>query len=236
MTRSTVLLQEQAYDYIKERIQEGKFDNDSVLSLNTLAKNLDMSKTPVRDAVQRLSKEGLIEILPSRGIRFVRYSPKEIVELFQIRYAISDFCCTMLSLKYKEEPENPVFAKLEASLEEQERLKNDDFETYYNADWKFHMLMIEGLSNKYFNEILENRKDVYMSFARNCMPHSITISESIAEHRSIYDAICDGDIPKSRIASYNHIVRTLRANLHGEAGINDFIKKMIPIESIKAVI
>ena len=53
MTRSTVLLQEQAYDYIKERIQEGKFDNDSVLSLNTLAKNVQNSRKRCRSEIEQ---------------------------------------------------------------------------------------------------------------------------------------------------------------------------------------
>lgn len=233
MNQST-LLKEQAYDYMKKMIQEGKYDQDTVLSLAVIAKKLNMSKTPVRDAVQRLSKERFLEILPSRGIRIVQYSPKEIVELFQTRYAISDFCCTMLSLKHIEEPEHPIFKKMEDTIAEQENLKNADFDTYYNSDWKFHMLMIEGLSNKYFQEIMDNRKDVYMSFARNCRPHSLTVSESIAEHRRIYEGICEGNVMKSRLASHKHIVRTLRANLKGEDGIDEFIRKMIPIELIKA--
>ena len=140
MNESTLLLQDQAYQQIKAAINEGEFNRDEIFSLNALAKKLNMSKTPVRDAVQRLSREGLLDILPSRGIRIAQYTPHEIVELFQTRFVITDFCCTMLALRHKENPDHPIFHSREEALQEQEQITDGDFGKFFDRSFQCYVL------------------------------------------------------------------------------------------------
>ena len=61
-------LQSKAYDYIKEQILEGKLLPDTLYSEARLSKELDISRTPIREALQCLSQDGYISIVPSKGL------------------------------------------------------------------------------------------------------------------------------------------------------------------------
>ena len=65
----TLLLKDEAYEQLTQMINSGKFEYGKKYSLNQIAADLNMSKTPVRDAIQRLAEERRIDILPSRGDR-----------------------------------------------------------------------------------------------------------------------------------------------------------------------
>ena len=233
VNESTLLLQDLAYQQIKAAINEGEFNRDEIFSLNTLAKKLNMSKTPVRDAVQRLSREGMLDILPSRGIRIAQYTPHEIVELFQTRFVITDFCCTMLALRHKENPDHPIFRSMEEALQEQEQITDGDFGKFFEADWKFHMMIIDACDNAFFTEDQHNRKEVFRHFAFQCEPHNNTVTAAISEHREIYEGICEDNILKCRLASLKHLDRTLRGNLQVTEEVEEYIRKMLPVELLR---
>lgn len=84
-------LQEQAYDYLKELILSGEMIENEIYSETKLASEIGISRTPIRDALQRLSQDGFIDIIPSKGFRIHQITANEIVEIFQIRSAIEGF-------------------------------------------------------------------------------------------------------------------------------------------------
>ena len=65
----SLFLKDEAYEQLVQMIDDGKFEYDKKYSLNQIAIELNMSKTPVRDAIQKLADEKRIDILPSRGIQ-----------------------------------------------------------------------------------------------------------------------------------------------------------------------
>ena len=85
-------LQQKAYEYLKDKVVSGKLDKDQVYSESYFAKELKMSRTPVREALQRLVQEGYIDVLPSRGFVIHPLTESDIVAMYQIRTAIECFC------------------------------------------------------------------------------------------------------------------------------------------------
>ena len=65
----SLFLKDEAYEQLVQMIDDGKFEYDKKYSLNQIAIELNMSKTPVRDAIQKLADEKRFDILPSRGIQ-----------------------------------------------------------------------------------------------------------------------------------------------------------------------
>ena len=98
MNTSITMLQDRAYEYLKKVIRDGGLEENKIYSLSAISKMLDMSKTPVRDALQMLSREDLIEILPSRGFRLKHFTEKDVTELYQLRCAIEGYCCYTIAL------------------------------------------------------------------------------------------------------------------------------------------
>src|SRR5579864_6162878 len=77
-----------AYESIKQHILEGRLDGDSRLTEDFLAKQLGISKSPIREALNRLEAEGLIRIEPRRGAYLRGFSLHDIGELYDLREAL----------------------------------------------------------------------------------------------------------------------------------------------------
>ena len=86
-----VLLKDQAYENLKNLILEEVFAPGTFLSERQLAARLDMSKTPIRSALERLETEGFVTVSPQQGIVVRESSLREIVDLFDIRIALEVF-------------------------------------------------------------------------------------------------------------------------------------------------
>src|ERR1700690_3965204 len=76
-----------AYESIKQHILEGRLDQDSRLTEDFLSKQLGISKSPIREALNRLEAEGLIRIEPRRGAYLQGFSLQDIAELYDLREA-----------------------------------------------------------------------------------------------------------------------------------------------------
>ena len=72
------LLQEEAYTHIKEQILSGALREEQIYSETKIAAMIGISRTPVKDALVRLSQERLVDILPSRGFRLHRMSEADV--------------------------------------------------------------------------------------------------------------------------------------------------------------
>src|SRR5215469_14007133 len=77
-----------AYNSIKEYILEGRLDEDSRLTEEFLSTQLGISKSPIREALNRLETEGLIRIEPRKGAYLRRLSVDEVAELYDLREAL----------------------------------------------------------------------------------------------------------------------------------------------------
>lgn len=78
-------LHQRAYDELRRRIIEGELLPSSLLSEHQLAASLQLSRTPVREAIKRLEQEGLVQSLPNRGTFVTELSAHDILEIYQIR-------------------------------------------------------------------------------------------------------------------------------------------------------
>ena len=97
-------LQEEAYAHIREQIVTGVLQEDQIYSETKLAAMIGISRTPVKDALVRLSQEKLIDILPSRGFRLHQMSEEDIWSTYQLRTAVEGFCVLHLAHR-KDTPE-----------------------------------------------------------------------------------------------------------------------------------
>ena len=93
---SVKFLHDVAYEYLREMIVSEKLVVDKLYYSTDIAKSIDMSLTPVRDALQRLEQDGYVEVMPSRGFRIRRLTNKDIREIVQFRCAIEGYSASQL--------------------------------------------------------------------------------------------------------------------------------------------
>ena len=80
-----------AYEEIKQMILSGKLAAGTITSISELIALLGMGRSPVRDAILRLDDEGLLQVVPRKGILVSSINSKDIKEMFQLRLAIESF-------------------------------------------------------------------------------------------------------------------------------------------------
>lgn len=81
-------LQIQAYETMKNMILNGEFQPRTIYSEAKTSKQLGISRTPIRDAIQRLAQEGYLDVIPSKGFRIHELTEQDLVETCQVRCAL----------------------------------------------------------------------------------------------------------------------------------------------------
>jgi len=81
-------LQIRAYESLKQMILEGQFTAGEIYSETKTSKELGLSRTPMRDAIQRLSQEGYIDVIPSKGFMLHEMTRRDLEDTYQVRCAL----------------------------------------------------------------------------------------------------------------------------------------------------
>lgn len=118
---SDLTTQQLACNYLREHILNGKFSAGMRLKTEELAEILGISRMPVRDALQQLHSEGLVEIRPNRGAIVMRLSADEILEMFEIRATLEGLAARHACENF----DSDDFVKLEQMRDEMHRSTND---------------------------------------------------------------------------------------------------------------
>ena len=96
-------LKDKAYDELKELIISGKLEANERIDEDFLSKSLNVSRTPVREAINRLEQEGWINIVPRKGMFVNNISLKEINDIFQVRSNLEPIILEMAFYKINRE-------------------------------------------------------------------------------------------------------------------------------------
>lgn len=145
------LLQTRAYDYVKNKIFANEFKPDVMYSESKLAKEIGISRTPLRQSLHRLSQDGYIVIYPSRGFMLRSLTPKDMKETIEIRCAIEGFCTYRLAEEMDEEKKKAVITQLEKEVEAM-RDENLNDEEFIKHDHAFHLILVKSAENDLFNQ------------------------------------------------------------------------------------
>lgn len=200
-TNPKMLLKDIAYEKIKEKMMKG---NEGYTSENTLVQELEMSRTPIREALNRLQHEGYLRIMPNRGIVFTELSVEERNELIDMRIAIETF-----SLKQAVHQMNERhIEQLKRIIEMQEEAyQKDDFYDLLEKDSLFHQYLLEIVGNSHFIKMYRHARDRQFTvragnWLRN-KPDVLMIF--IEEHRNILNAIIGRDVDAAVVLLEEHL-------------------------------
>lgn len=213
--REFKVLQIQAYDYIKERILDGTLTFNQVYSETGLAQEIGISRTPVRDAIHLLYQEGLVDIIPSKGFSLHKLTEQDVMETYEIRSAIEGYCARKLALSGEAASSPAHLQALAASLDKQQQIFRERLgvDSFAEEDRQFHYLLVSYGGNEALLEIFQQ----YMYRIKKLACYSLTkpgrMEQTLAEHRQIYTAICEGDGYAAYEATLLHMRNPLDFNL-----------------------
>jgi DNA-binding GntR family transcriptional regulator len=183
---SNLSLGSRAYQELKRIILEGRVPPGKKLNEGELAKALGISRTPVREAINRLGTEGVVEIFPQRGAFVVQSTERDIFELFLIRENLEGLAARLASARIAESS----LAKLEACIQGfQEPFNEKDIQRYAREDFKFHQSIVVLSDARRLIQLVSSLHDHIRIFRLTTRGMSDRMKSSLVEHQSIIEAL-----------------------------------------------
>jgi len=215
--------EQQAYERIKEAILTFKLKPGQSLVENELASQLDISKTPVRDALLRLEKEGLVTRVLYKGASVAELNQRKMEEIFEIRAALEGLATYLAT---------PFITKEEVL--EAQRLVNAHAAALASGDIReasrlnrlFHELIVRKSPNQWLKDILSNLEDHLRRYRMLSSFQGDRRDKSIVEHQRILDAIQRKDPEAAEKAMREHLMSVL-SDLVRVHDFDEIIKRII---------
>ncbi len=203
-------LVDDAYAAMKEAIRESTFPPGYQASAQEIALRLGMSRTPVHEASLKLQEEGLVRIVPKRGIVICTLAPDDIREIYDVIVAIEGRAAELVAAL--PDVDRLAIADDLATLTDamEAALATGDLIAWGRADAAFHRALIEGARNGRIVRIVQTINDQVHRARMLTLRLRGELPESIGEHRRIVAAIRTGDPGTAHAAARAHRLRTQR--------------------------
>jgi DNA-binding GntR family transcriptional regulator len=180
-------LREQVVEQVKTAIIEGRLKPGDHMVEATLTKQLGVSRTPLREALILLEREGLVESFPNRGTFVRTFDLSDVNTIFSMRIALENFAADLI-IKTLDKTD---FDKLEGLIEEQRRyIRSKDFKHVRTTDMSFHRYLIERSEHSL---LIRNWSEIVAQIAAllymraEAMPN-YNEALAIADHKKILEA------------------------------------------------
>ncbi|MGH9327771.1 MAG: GntR family transcriptional regulator [Terriglobia bacterium] len=179
-------LTQRAYKAIRDEILKGKLNGQQRVTEGFFAERLGVSKSPIREALNRLEAEGLITIEPRRGASVIQLALGDVEEIYELREILEAAAVRHVSADQK------ICARLRASLEAaKEGLRQQDKVAYILADADFHRTIAQANTNSRLHRILENMHGQMLVLRHQTF--ELSSNRSVLEHEEILNALEKGD-------------------------------------------
>ncbi|WP_296507701.1 GntR family transcriptional regulator [Rhodoferax sp.] len=192
-----------AYQGLRRRILDNVWAPGFQALEQEIALQLGMSRTPVREALIRLAKEGLVEVIPRRGMRVLPVSPTDMKEIYEILTALECMACELLA---GSKPSAASLAPLEEATASMEAaLKAGDLDAWAVADELFHERLVRLSGNRMLTDTVMSywdRAHRARMFTLRLRPKPI---HSTQEHTALVNALRKGDA--ARASEINRVHR-----------------------------
>jgi DNA-binding GntR family transcriptional regulator len=205
---SRVSTTDRVFASLRESILAGEFAAGSLHSIYRLADLMDVSRTPVRDAVLRLADAGLVTIERNRGVRIRGVTVSDVRWVFELRVLIE-----VPATAYAAEQADPEsVAVIEAALDAM-RLASAEGETalFTQHDRALHAAIGSVIGNPRLVQEIATLRDSIQTRGASTMDHSRDMAAILAEHVPIVEAIAARDRGAAADRMRDHLVNT--ANL-----------------------
>ncbi len=181
-------LAEYAYASVKEKIIFHEFKGGDAIDELMLAKDLELSRTPVREAVQRLAQEGLLRIIPRKGVLVTELTLDLMRQVFEAR---SPCEVQIVRLAAKRATEDEIKEMSDALAEMNSLIPERRFKELLEADMKFHMALARAAKNRLLYEMFEKVYSLGLRFwYLALLEKSVSeVRQEIALHMTLLKAV-----------------------------------------------
>jgi len=212
-------LGEHVFENLRQAIIRGDVAPGDRLVESRIAGVLDISRTPVREAIHKLEREGLLRKLPHGGFTVVHLSREDIEETFGIRCVLESYAARLAALNHQKDDLIPLEKKIK---EFEACLSKRRFEELPRINTEFHNLFYALSRSPKLIKLINDLRDQIFRFRRILLRMENMARTSNEDHRSMLEAIRQRDINRVEVLVKEHIERGKRIVLEGmESGSNE---------------
>lgn len=207
---------QRAYERIADRLASGEVRPGTWLRERTLAEALGMSRTPVREALNKLAAEGLVRLERNRGAQVVVWTREQIVEIYGLRAATEGYVASLAAQKISE----PALRKLEANLAEYEQVVLDEGDPTRSRavelNNEFHSLILDATANDSLAYLVNGVIGLPLVRRTFLRYTERDLRRSVEHHRELIEAFRARDGETAAMIMQVHIRAAQRASLRSE--------------------
>lgn len=202
MAKTNKMLSQTAYQYILDLIMTKQLLPNDRVPEAAVAQKFQISRTPVRDAMQQLANEGLLEIFPNRFVQVKEYTPEEVIDIGALRLAMDTLSVKLASLFGS----RADFLRLDEIAAECEKASRaGDEQLRRELDCKFHLTLTEITGNAI---LIKFQKELYqrIQYIMLCHPNTVEREEAhIHQHHQIAQALIDNNTDEALDLIRDHL-------------------------------
>ena len=192
----SALLVDQIYQKIKEDIFHKRLTPGGKINPRKISEQYNISVTPIKQALNRLVSEGLVECIPHRGMIVKRISRKDLLDSLEARKMIELY--SVPSILKAAETDPGFLRKLRKNLKDHEdsiaeAREIDNYLNQNNRDFEFHRILVESTHNGCIYDLFESIGTHMTLFYLYGNKRNERFEESLKEHKDIFDSIERGD-------------------------------------------
>lgn len=194
---------------MKEMILTGKLEPNALYSETKMSAEIGVSRTPMREAIQCLSQDGYITVVPSKGFMLRNLNEKDMLETIQIRCAIEGFCAQMAAAEIESKKGQKLLVELSKLLERQEKVllapsgpsednirsgswNKTSMNQFMDYDHKFHLALINYAGNEEFQHTFQRLMYLIHLTTVGALAVPGRTEDTLREHKLIFRYLEDG--------------------------------------------
>ncbi|WP_168797760.1 GntR family transcriptional regulator [Aliishimia ponticola] len=194
-------LADEVYEQLIAAITAGDIGPEDRLVQEKLAADMQISRTPVREALMRLEQEGVLEVSKRGSFRLYRMDDQEVRELYQSRAAVEGQCARILASR--QDPAD--IEALREIVRREEALTESTARAYFEANRKIHRAFVEAAGNRFLLEMFDMIWGKAMAFHLFATIEKIDLAQSLGAHMELVDVIASGDKTQALEVFTDHI-------------------------------
>jgi len=189
-------------DIVRERILKGEYQIGEKIKESSIAQELNVSRTPIREAFKMLEEEGLLDYLPNRGCYAKGFTKRDVSDIYTVREALEEIAMTWACERITDEE----IDKLEEQCELMDfYTKKRDVQKILTMNSSFHDIIYNSTGSRFLAQVLRSYKG-YLDKTRKSVFYREEFLDSIQEeHKAIFEAVKSRDKDLAVAAIKKHL-------------------------------
>jgi DNA-binding GntR family transcriptional regulator len=212
----TTTVNARVLDALRSAVVSGELAPGTLHSVQTLATQLGVSRTPVREALIKLAQQGMVRFERNRGVRVLQTSLHDLEEVFALRLLL-EVPATRRATQLLDAAGRKELRKLFRQMER--AAEADDEFRLWQYDRRFHQALIAASGNTRLASYVDGLRDTVLRQGVSTARSSRSLADIVAEHEVILDRVEAGDADGAAAAMHRHVLHTAELLLAQEGGV-----------------